>query len=58
MSESRGESRYKEFATERENFFKRVKCKTGSINIDIGDNRRSVIEELYKDLESSMGETR
>lgn len=58
MSESRGESRYKEFSEEKKDFFKRVKFKTGSVKNDIGENRRRVIEELKKDLEKSEGEER
>ncbi len=58
MSESRGESRFKNFSIERDNFFKQVRFKTGSINNDIGDNRRRVIEELSKDLERMNGEVR
>lgn len=59
MSESRGESRYKNFEkTIGEDFFKRVKFKTGSINNDIGDNRRRVIEELSKELKGINGEER
>lgn len=58
MSESRGESRYKDFSTERDNFFSRVRFKTGSINNDIGDNRNRVIEGLMRDLEMMDGEVR
>jgi len=58
MSESRGESRYKDFSTEKNDFFKRLRFKTGSINNDIGDNRRRVIEELEKDLRKMAGEDR
>lgn len=58
MSESRGESRYKNFAETREDFFRRVRFKTGSINNDIGDNRRSIIEELRKELNVIDGDER
>ena len=58
MSESRGESRYRDFSKEENDFFKRVKFKTGSVKNDIGDNRRRVIEELKRDLEKSEGEER
>lgn len=58
MSESRGESRYKDFSTERKDFFRRIRFKTGSIQNDIGDNRNIVIKELEKDLKKMDGEYR
>jgi len=36
----------------------RIRCKTGSINNDIGDDRRNVMKELEKELGKIEGESR
>ena len=43
-----GESRYSYFSAQRNEFMGRIRCKTGSINNDIGDDRRNVMKELKK----------
>lgn len=58
MSESRGESRYKDFSTKEDNFFRRVRFKTGSSKKDIGDNRKTVMKKLEKELKKVDGDER
>lgn len=53
-----GESRYSYFSAQRNEFMGRIRCKTGSINNDIGDDRRNVMKELEKELGKIEGESR